>query len=83
MSELADRLEAARAEVARLEQEFRQGPCREVGHTWKFLGGANAGCSDTCGCSVSVHVCEKCGDCDYGDNEEAVQIRKDCEERNG
>ncbi|MBN9548782.1 MAG: hypothetical protein J0H31_07850 [Alphaproteobacteria bacterium] len=83
MSDLDAQLEAARAEVARIEREIAAGPCWTHGHTWTFLGGANAGCCDTCNCSVSVHVCAKCGDCDYGVNEEAVQIRKECETRNG
>lgn len=79
--DIAVELEKARAEVARLEREAAQGPCREFGHKWKFLGGANAGCGEHCGCSVSVHVCEKCGDCDYGDNDEADEIRRSCIER--
>ncbi|ESY35807.1 hypothetical protein X748_14475 [Mesorhizobium sp. LNJC386A00] len=83
MSELADQLEAARAEVARIEREIAQGPCREHGHDWQSYGGANAGCCDTCSCSVPVNVCTKCRDCDYGDNEEADQVRRKCEEQNG
>ncbi|RWN60262.1 hypothetical protein [Mesorhizobium sp.] len=83
MADLSERLEAARAEVTRLEREIAQGPCREYGHHWQSYGGANAGCSDECGCSVPVNVCSKCGDCDYGDNEEADQVRKHCEEMNG
>ncbi|RWH52193.1 hypothetical protein [Mesorhizobium sp.] len=83
MADLSERLEAARAEVARIEREIAQGPCREYGHQWQSYGGSNAGCNDECGCSVPVNVCSKCGDCDYGDNEEADQVRKNCEEQHG
>lgn len=71
-------LERAEAEAARLRREIAQGPCREYGHDWQFHGGANAGCGPDCGCSVSVHVCAKCGDCDYGDNPEAAELRASC-----
>lgn len=75
---LGDRLEAARAEVARLERQIAASTCAEVGHRWKSLGGANAGCCDDCHCSVPVHECEVCGDCDYGDNAEAAEIKRTC-----
>ncbi|WP_017993919.1 hypothetical protein [Rhizobium leguminosarum] len=57
--------------------------CRENGHTWKFFGGANAGCGRDCRCSIDVHVCVVCGDCDYGETEEADEIRAKCEEEYG
>jgi hypothetical protein len=82
VSELEDRLEVARAEVARIEREIAQGPCREHGHDWQSYGGCNAGCSPDCCCSVPVNACTKCGDCDYGDNDEADQVRKNCKELN-
>jgi hypothetical protein len=53
----------------------------EVGHDWQSIGGCNAGCGDFCACSVPVHTCTRCGDCDYGDNEDANEIRKACAER--
>ena len=71
-------LERAEAKAANLRRQIAQGPCREGGHDWKSSGGANAGCGHDCGCSVPVNVCSKCGDCDYGDNEEAEAIRTDC-----
>lgn len=77
---LHEQIEAAKAEVLRLERIAAQGPCREFGHQWKSLGGANAGCGDDCGCSVPVNVCTKCGDCDYGDNDEADRTRQQCAE---
>lgn len=79
MSELIDKLEAARAEVARLEREVAAGPCREHGHTWIHIGGANCGC-DGGQCSVPVHECSKCRDCDYGQNAEAEAKRRECAE---
>ena len=75
---LLDDLEKAEAELARIKREIAQGPCREFGHTWVLRGGTNAGCGDGCQCSVSLHVCTKCGDCDYGDNQEADEIRTQC-----
>lgn len=55
-------------------------PCAVLGHRWKFTGGCNCGCRDDVACSVPVHECEACGDCDYGENEEADQVRRDCRE---
>ena len=54
--------------------------CDHGNHEWVFDGGANAGCDqgNDCGCSVPVHRCIKCGDCDYGDNDEANEVRRDC-----
>lgn len=61
-------------------------PCRIFGHRWVFKGGANCGCqwTDEDGglasgsCSVPVHECEVCGDCDYGQNQEAIETRERC-----
>lgn len=78
MPELLDKLEQAKAEVARLEQAMLSATCREAGHDWKFIGGCNAGCSPDCGCSVDVHQCSRCGDCDYGDAPKADEIRANC-----
>jgi hypothetical protein len=58
--------------------------CAALGHKWIFMGGAHCGCDDGCGaCSVGVYECESCGDCDYGDNDEADEIRRDCAMRRG
>lgn len=79
MSALDD-LVKARAEVERLERlafiEARN--CVVNGHVWEFYGGANCGCEGYRGCSVPVHRCAACGDCDYGDNAEATTIRAEC-----
>lgn len=53
----------------------------EGGHDWQSVGGCNAGCSDVCGCSVPVNTCVRCGDCDYGDNADADDIRANCRAR--
>lgn len=79
-------LEDAKAEVARLERAVAAAPCAEVGHRWKFVGGKNAGCGENdwehgCNCSVPVYECEACGDCDYGDNDEAREIIAKCKAR--
>ncbi len=48
------------------------------GHGWVFAGSRPCGCKGG-GCSVPVHQCSRCGDCDYGDNEEAREIVAECE----
>jgi hypothetical protein len=55
-------------------------PCAVLGHVWIFAGGSNCGCLDG-SCSVPVHECSACGDCDYGENNEAVEIRASCREK--
>lgn len=81
--DLAKQLDDARNEVARLERIAGAATCREMGrHDWKFLGGMNAGCGPDCGCSVDVHICTRCGDCDYGDTPAADEIRRQCAEQN-
>ena len=50
----------------------------EDGHDWQHIGGCNAGCAEWCCCSVPVQKCSRCGDYDYGDNDEARQIEADC-----
>lgn len=75
---LTEQLEAAQAEVERIKREIAGAPCAEVGHRWKHIGGSNAGCDPWCCCSVPVHKCAVCGDCDYGDNAEAREIRTGC-----
>ena len=75
---LKDELEKIEAEAARLRRQIAAAPCREQGHNWTFHGGANAGCGPDCTCSVPVNVCSKCGDCDYGQNEEADEVRTSC-----
>jgi hypothetical protein len=52
-------------------------PCAVLGHRWQFIGGTNCGCPAG-SCSVPVHECDSCGDCDYGDNAEADTTRADC-----
>lgn len=78
MSDVLARLEAAQAEVARLQREVAQAHCGEVGHDWRFLGGKPCGCDDGW-CSIPVYECSKCGDCDYGDNDEADEVRSRCD----
>jgi hypothetical protein len=56
-------------------------PCAVLGHKWIFKGGMNCGCEDAArGCSVPVHECSVCGDCDYGENDEATETRRECME---
>lgn len=50
----------------------------ERGHDMQSIGGCNAGCGDDCSCSVPVNVCSRCGVCDYGDNDDAREIRAQC-----
>lgn len=91
MPELADKLEAARAEVARLERIAATATCRDLGCNMVSLGGCNCGCmfQDDEGnavpgqCSVPVNHCSRCGDCDYGENGDAREARRYCHEQWG
>lgn len=73
-------LEKAEAEVERIRKEIITGPCLEYGHNWKHYGNRNVCCSDECDCSIPVNKCSKCGDYDYGDNEESKMIIIECNE---
>jgi hypothetical protein len=74
---LKEALERARTEVARLERLAASASCREMGCDMRHYGGKNCGC-DGGSCSVPVYVCGRCGDSDYGDNPDALQIRLEC-----
>lgn len=53
--------------------------CELIGHEWEPAGGANASCgAPNCQCSIPVKECRICGNCDYGDNEEARVVRERC-----
>lgn len=55
--------------------------CSAGRHNWQLIGGRNAACArgiDDCHCSVPVHQCADCRDCDYGDNAEATEIIEQC-----
>lgn len=86
MKSLEEQLADAKAELDRIERAIRAAPCAEVGHRWKHLGGKHAGCVESdpdfdCDCSLPVYECEVCGNCDYGENEEAREIIANCKAR--
>jgi hypothetical protein len=54
----------------------------QVGHDWETLGSRNCGC-EYGGCSIPVMFCRRCGSCDYGDNAEAEQTRRECKAGEG
>jgi hypothetical protein len=90
MAELAEKLDAARAEVARLERIAATATCRDLGCDMQSIGGCNCGCvfgegddAHPGSCSVPVLQCTRCGDCDYSDNDEAKEVRRECHERYG
>ena len=58
-------------------------PCNILGHRWRFSGGASRTLSSGNYCSVPVYECDACGDCDYGENEEAIKIMQEAEELDG
>ena len=80
IDELTLKLEQAEALAQQIRHEIANGPCRSYGHDWHPHGGANACCGPDCSCSVPVMICSKCGDCDYGDNDEAAEIKSECAE---
>ncbi len=53
--------------------------CAVLGHDWVFVGGSACPCANG-GCSLPVHECRSCGDCDYGDNDEAKEILAKCDQ---
>ena len=65
-----------------IKRDFLFLNCWGGGHAWESIGGCNCGCEDG-RCSVPVLCCTRCGDCDYGDNEEAKDIRRNCESIGG
>jgi hypothetical protein len=78
MTGLAEQIRDAEAEVARLKGLAAAATCAEMGeHDWQLLGGCSCSCDGGC-CSMPVYVCSRCRDCDYGDNEEAAEIRREC-----
>lgn len=78
MTSLAQQLEEAEAKVARIKRELAAASCATEGHRWKHIGGRNCGCEPSGYCSVPVHECTVCGDCDYGENAEAELTRERC-----
>ncbi len=79
---LRDQLAEAEAKAAHLRNRIAAEGCAVSGHDWRHVGGKNAGCEigNDCGCSVPVHECAVCGDCDYGDNPEAFETIRRCAE---
>lgn len=78
---LARQIEEAEAHLARLKRQAARATCVELGHAWKHVGGCRCGCFDDACCSVPVHECERCGDCDYGQNAWAEDQRAGCRDR--
>lgn len=70
-------IEQARVDMQRIRREV----CAKLGCKMEFKGGRNAGCGDGCDCSVPVHECERCGDSDYGDTPEGLEIIRECRAR--
>ena len=46
-------------------------------HDWVFAGGRACNCEPAC-CSVPVYQCAKCGDYDYGYNDETREVEERC-----
>lgn len=61
-----------------MERDFIFLGCYWGKHDWQHIGGCNAGCDPYCNCSIPVHECARCGDCDYGRNPEADDVRAEC-----
>lgn len=82
MAELAEKIEVARAALALLERMAETATCAELGHDMQSIGGCNCGCPDGA-CSVPVNECTRCKDSDYGDNEDATEVRRLCKLERG
>lgn len=77
MDTLADEIAATERKLTELKSRAALS-CKDNRHDWRFIGGRNAGCCDSCACSVPVHRCASCGDYDYGENAEAKRIVGQC-----
>ncbi len=76
---LREDIEAAERHLERLKLQLAGATCDQAGHTWRLIGGINCANAGGAGdCSVGVHECERCKDCDYGDNDEARQTVAAC-----
>lgn len=78
MGNIAQQIDEAKANLERLERQAAAATCSELGrHDWNSTGGAGCGCENGF-CSVPVNICARCGDCDYGENADAREIRLAC-----
>ena len=78
MAGLAEQIRETEAKLARLKSLAAAVTCAEMGeHDWRFIGSCGCTCSDGY-CSVPVHECARCGDCDYGNNAEAAEVKLEC-----
>lgn len=79
---LMDEIEAAEQRLANLRLQLRTASCAATGCDWVSYGGCNACCDlgGDCCCSVPVYQCSKCGEFDYGHNDEARCVREECAE---
>jgi len=75
---LCEEIEEAEARLAYLKRLAGAATCVDLGHDWQHIGGSNCGCDPEACCSVPVHTCTRCGDCDYGQNDEADAKRALC-----
>lgn len=67
---------------SKVDAALSQLACAQGDHRWKRIGGC-ACCCDLGDnihgeCSLPVHECEECGDCDYGDNADSAKIKAEC-----
>ena len=51
----------------------------EIEHDWQIVSSRNCCCGED-GCSIPVMECSVCKICDYGENDEAAEIKAKCEE---
>jgi hypothetical protein len=75
---LKDEIIEAEARLEALKRRAAFASCSEIGHDWECLGGCSAGCDEECDCSVPVHECRRCKACDYGENDDAAEVRRLC-----
>lgn len=61
-----------------LERQAKGATCAELGHDWQSVGGCNCGCHEDAACCIPVNECARCKECDYGDNREAEEVRRNC-----
>ncbi len=79
---LSEKIMEAQSRLELLQRLASMATCEEMGHRMVHLGGVNCGCFKDACCSIPVHTCSRCGDCDYGDNIEAKATKAACFELN-
>lgn len=79
MPTLREQLADAEARAEQLRRDIARADCSTAGHDLRFIGCAACCCDEeggTGGHSIPVHECAHCRACDYGENDDADEVRR-------